>query len=295
MLFSVLASGSSGNASLIEVGGFGVLVDIGLGPRQLAQRLADAGASWHHVHAVLLTHIHGDHWNERSLTHLCRRGIPLFCHGEHQEMLAQESEAFHNLWAAGLLRTYHAEEELRLGPALGCRPIPVRHDSGMTCGFRFQGEADFFGNQWSLGYATDLGTWEEPLAQALANVDILALEFNHDVDMELSSGRSPELIARVLGDAGHLSNAQAADLVRQVVSCSERGRLRHLVQLHLSRECNRPALARAAAREALAEDVRIHSARQDRSGPCLALGRTRKRGKKRRRENRQQACFPGWE
>src|SRR6516165_4234930 len=36
MLFSVLASGSSGNASLIEMGGFGVLIDAGRGPLERA-------------------------------------------------------------------------------------------------------------------------------------------------------------------------------------------------------------------------------------------------------------------
>ena len=295
MLFSVLASGSSGNASLIEIGGFGVLIDAGLGPRQLGKRLADAGASWHHIHAVVLTHIHGDHWNERTLTHLYRRGIPLFCHAGHHDMLAEESQAFHDLRSAGLVRNYAEERELRLSRTLHCIPIPVRHDGGVTCGFRFEGEADFFGQRWSLGYATDLGSWEDNLAEALANIDVLALEFNHDVDMEMSSGRTPELIARVLGDAGHLSNLQAAELVRRIVGCSKPGRLRHLVQLHLSRECNRPALARAAAREALADDVKIHSAHQDRSGPCLALGRSQRRPMKQRRQNRQQACFPGWE
>lgn len=295
MLYSVLASGSSGNASLIELGGFGVLIDVGLGPRQLSKRLAEAGASWHHVHAVLLTHIHGDHWNERTFMHLRRQGIPLFCHAEHQNWLGQESQAFHDLHRAGLVHNYQEQGDLRLSHALRCTAIPIRHDGGVTCGFRFEGEADFFGQRWSLGYATDLGSWEDGLVGALANVDVLALEFNHDVDMEMSSGRSPQLIARVLGDAGHLSNLQAAELVSRIVGCSEPGRLRHLVQLHLSRECNRPALARAAARQVVADDVKIHSAHQHRSGPCLALGRSARQTKKRKKENRHQACFPGWE
>src|SRR5262245_25334810 len=44
--FTVLASGSAGNASLVESDGFGLLLDAGLGPRQLAARLAAAGSSW---------------------------------------------------------------------------------------------------------------------------------------------------------------------------------------------------------------------------------------------------------
>ena len=82
--FTVLASGSGGNATLVECDGFGLLIDAGLGPRQLATRLTAAGASWSSVHALLLTHTHSDHWRERTLSWLARAGIPLFCHSQHR-------------------------------------------------------------------------------------------------------------------------------------------------------------------------------------------------------------------
>ncbi len=63
-----------GNATLIESGDFGVLIDAGLGPRQLASRLAAVGRSWAAVNAVILTHTHADHWKDRTLAHL-RRAI----------------------------------------------------------------------------------------------------------------------------------------------------------------------------------------------------------------------------
>ena len=69
----VTAELKGGNASLVEANGFGLLIDIGLGPRQLAGRLAAIGLSWHAVHAVLLTHTHTDHWKDRTLRHLHRR------------------------------------------------------------------------------------------------------------------------------------------------------------------------------------------------------------------------------
>ena len=83
--FTVLASGSGGNASLVEAEGFGVLIDAGLGPRQLGARLASAGRSWSAVHAVLLTHTHSDHWKDRTLAHLQRRGVPFYCHPSHHQ------------------------------------------------------------------------------------------------------------------------------------------------------------------------------------------------------------------
>src|SRR5205807_6237403 len=64
--FTVLASGSGGNASLVESDGAGVLIDAGLGPRQLAGRFADSGLSWSAVHAVVLTHTHTDHWKDTT-------------------------------------------------------------------------------------------------------------------------------------------------------------------------------------------------------------------------------------
>ncbi|HLJ92008.1 MAG TPA: hypothetical protein VKU02_02330, partial [Gemmataceae bacterium] len=116
------------------------------------------------------------------------------------------------------------------------------------------------------------------LAQALADVDLLALEFNHDVDLEHVSGRSPLLIARILGDEGHLSNVQASALLRRVLHLSPSGRLGQVVQLHLSRDCNRDELAAEAARTALTEAAslaQLYTARQDEPGPTLVLGAPR--------------------
>jgi len=78
--FTVLGSGSGGNASLLNADGFAVLLDVGLGPRQLATRLASTGATWNQIRAVLLTHTHTDHWNESTLNHLFKLKIPLYCH-----------------------------------------------------------------------------------------------------------------------------------------------------------------------------------------------------------------------
>jgi phosphoribosyl 1,2-cyclic phosphodiesterase len=290
--FTALASGSGGNACLVEADGFGVLIDAGLGPRQLAARLAAAGAGWPAVHAVLLTHVHADHWKDRTLAHLRRRRTPLYCHPAHHGALSLYSPAFAGLLADGLVRPFEPGAEFALAPGLRCRPLPLRHDGGATFGFRLTGAPDLFGDAESLGYVADLGCWDDELAAALADVDLLAVEFNHDVAMEYASGRPEVLVRRVLGDEGHLSNEQAAGLVRAVLARSTAGRLRGLVQLHLSRECNRPALARAAARavlDGLAAEAELHTAEQDAPGATLHLGRRRARRPAARRARRSAA------
>jgi hypothetical protein len=306
MRFTVLASGSSGNASLLEAGDFGLLLDAGLGPRQLAARLEAAGSSWQAVHALLLTHTHTDHWNDRTFAHLHRRNVPIYCHGGHHEVLQAYSPAFTALRTANLLRAYDGDEELQLAPGLRCRPLLLRHDCGATFGFRFEAAPDLFGGTCALAYLADLGCWDADLAAGLADLDVLALEFNHDVAMEYASGRSARLIARVLGDDGHLSNEQAAGLLREVLKRSARGRLRHVMQLHLSRDCNRPALAVAAARAVVDElglEVAVHTASQHEAAATLAIGNgapSARRGsaRTRRRASADQASaqslLPGW-
>jgi phosphoribosyl 1,2-cyclic phosphodiesterase len=272
--FTVLASGSAGNATFIEACGFGLLLDAGLGPRQLAWRMAAVGLSWERVNAVLLTHTHGDHWNYRTLAHLRRMRIPFYCHRQHHEVLHSYCAEFSRLRSEHLVREYGPALDWELAPLFRCRPLRVAHDSGETFGFRFDAPCDGNGRSVSLAYLADLGSWDEALVEELTDVDALALEFNHDVDMEWNSGRSPLLIARVLGDHGHLSNDQAAALVREVLDRSRPGRLRHVVQLHLSRDCNDPDLAVRSARAILdGADIAIqlHTAAQDAPGPMISL------------------------
>jgi hypothetical protein len=107
------------------------------------------------------------------------------------------------------------------------------------------------------------------------------------------------LIQRVLGDEGHLSNVQAAGLVRSVLERSPAGRLRHLVQLHLSRDCNLPTLARAAVRALLDESdlpVALHTAEQDTPSATLHLNAIARPSRSRRasgkRSPRSRATHP---
>lgn len=273
MRFTVLASGSRGNASFLEADGFGLLIDMGLGPRQLARRLHLAGLSWSRINAVLLSHTHGDHWNARTISHLVHRQITLFCHDDHARELAAISPALRVLESQRLVRRYNEGQQLSLA-GWHCDPIAVAHDSQPTFGFRFSSPADLFSPGWALVYLSDLGTWDDALARVVGDADVLALEFNHDVAMQRSSGRPAVLINRVLGNEGHLSNEQAAELLDRAITASMPGRLKHVVQLHLSRDCNRPGLASIAARRVLGaygSTAQVHTAAQDRPLNVITL------------------------
>jgi phosphoribosyl 1,2-cyclic phosphodiesterase len=268
--FCVLASGSAGNCAFVQSAGSGVLIDAGLGPRFIASRLASLGATWRDVHAVVLTHTHSDHWKDWTLGHLRQQGVPLYCSPRHHDGLSRYGGSFEPLAAAGLVRPFVDGETVALPGGITVRPLPVPHDSDPTFGFRIDGPPGLFGPQWSIGYASDLGEARPELIEAFAEVNVLALEFNHCERMERASGRPRFLIQRVLGAEGHLSNDQAADAVRAIARASDPKSLKHLVQLHLSRDCNLPSLAQEAGRAALAD---VGSAAAVTTAPQYAVSR----------------------
>ena len=135
----------------------------------------------------------------------------------------------------------------------------------------------------AIGYLADCGCWSPAMAESLADLDLLGVEFNHDVEMQKSSRRPGFLIERNLSDSGHLSNAQAAELLNAILTRSHRSSPRHVVLLHLSDECNQPELALQAARtmlEAAGREAQVHVGRQTLASPSILLsaGRGRARG-----------------
>lgn len=269
--FAVLASGSRGNATLVRGAGPGLLIDAGLGPRALRERLESVDAGWSAVAAVVLTHTHGDHIDSATFAEVARRGLTVHCHEGHRAALAADP-GFRQIEEAGLVSCFDEDRPFLTCTGVRLEPIAVPHDGGPTFGFRIEVSGRRRARPVSLGYLADSGTWSERMADALADVDALGIEFNHDVAMQKSSGRPWVLIRRNLGDRGHLSNSQGAELVEAVLRRSRRGALRHLVLLHLSQQCNDPGLAIAVARSAVrgaGRRVTVHAAQQCPAHPNL--------------------------
>ncbi len=266
--FSVLASGSRGNASLLQVDGSGLLIDLGLGLRALTQRLESIGERWETIAGAMLTHTHRDHVCDATLRCLARQGIPLLCHEGHQTTLAGRP-GFEALQSSKLVRTFD-DRPFLAARGVWAESIPVRH-SGPTFGFRLEARGGRRERPVAIGYLTDTGSWSDLMADALADVDLLGLEFNHDVKLQRESGRAWPLIARNLGDYGHLSNEQGADFLSALLDRSHAGALREVVLLHLSQQCNRPEIALKAARSALRTAGRRSRVQAARQGSALKV------------------------
>ena len=251
MRLSVLSSGSSGNATYLEAGGRGFLIDAGFSCKRLQGLLARIGRDLSDVSAVLLTHGHNDHTcGVRSL--LRERKVPVYAAPGVAEAVKGAA-------------TVDVGETLDLGGDIGATFFEVPHDAP-TYGLRVSD-----GGRTSA-LATDLGEVVPETLRFLRGADAVVLEANHDPDWLRNGPYAAALKRRVASPLGHLSNQQAAEAA---CALAPHG-LKDLVLAHLSDTNNSPARACGAVHRALKAagfgGVRVRAALAKHPTPPFEVG-----------------------
>jgi phosphoribosyl 1,2-cyclic phosphodiesterase len=227
-----LGSGSRGNATIVEAQGSVCLIDCGFGLAECERRLQRLGLTGRDLDAIVVTHEHGDHVS--GVARLARRyDLPVWmtvgtCHAVGENALPAR------------LHHFRADTQIEIG-ALRIRPFHVPHDAREPCQMVIED-----GAAGRLGVLTDTGSITPHILESLAGCRALMLECNYDPRMLLSGPYPPSLKQRIDGPYGHLSNAQAAELLGAL----ERGSLRRVVVSHVSEKNNTPQLALEAVRAA---------------------------------------------
>lgn len=237
---SILASGSSGNITLLETQRTRLLIDAGLGKRETLRRLAAVEQRPDRLDGILISHEHADHIG--GLPQILRqwRTTVYLTEPTHEEVLRLVPEEF----AKRLERL----EYIRPGQRFTIGDIEVAafsipHDAVEPLGFTFRAD----GVKVSL--VTDLGYLPELVKYHLRESDCLILESNHDLEM-LKVGPYPwHVKQRVMSRTGHLSNHSVSEFLADPDGFDARARL--LVLAHLSENNNHPDVARICAEEAL--------------------------------------------
>jgi phosphoribosyl 1,2-cyclic phosphodiesterase len=231
--FRVLGSGSAGNSTLVEADGTRILIDAGLGPRILAERLLAAGVDPGSLDAVFVSHEHGDH-ARGAAAFSARWGVRLCgTRGTYAAAgFGADDLAGYDVVAAGATRCVGG---------LQVTAVAVPHDAAEPLAFVVSA------NGASLGHATDFGHVSRGLVDAFRGCDALLMESNYDPDM-LRRGPYPwSLKERILGGQGHLSNGDVARFLGQGLGEA----CRTVVLAHLSQKNNHPDLAQTSAEQAL--------------------------------------------
>ena len=253
---TVLASGSNGNAALVRTETASFLVDAGLSARELAARLATCGVEPQDLCAILVTHEHGDH--TKGLAQWAKRhATPVYCNRQTAMVLREKVTEF------GGWKIFETGAEFAVA---GCavRSFAVPHDAVEPVGFTVRSGGRSFGFLTDLGHATTL------VVESLRGLDGLLIEANYDEELLQQDTRRPWATKqRIQSRHGHLSNAAAAETVAQL----RHDGLGHLLLGHLSRDCNREALAlEAIGRVLQGSAAALFCAAQDQVSAAVRLG-----------------------
>jgi len=234
---TVLGSGSSGNCAVIRSERTCLLLDAGLSARQIVLRLERVGLKLEDLDGILLTHEHGDH--TQGLDIICRRhSVPLMCTALTRESVASGLTRAQPRWRLMQTGVSFEFQDVRI------ESFPVPHDAADPVGFVITDAES------RLGVLSDVGSITHLIRDRLRGSDTLFIEANYDVALlEADTKRPWPTKQRISGRHGHLSNDQAAELIREVAHAA----LRQVVLGHLSDDCNQPALAAERIRRALAE------------------------------------------
>ena len=250
-----LQSGSNGNAIYVEANGVRLLFDAGISGKTAEARIAVHGRSLHDVDALIVSHDHSDHVRCAGV-YQRRFGMPIYITRETLSAATRWTD----LGKLRNLRHFVSGESLSFADVV-VHAIPTAHDAADGNAFVVECEGK------RLGIFTDLGHPFEGLQRALASVDAAYLEFNYDPAMLAGGPYPPRLKARIKGPGGHLSNEEAAELVR---ACG-RNRPKWIAAAHLSEMNNRPELAIAAQHQAVGRDYPVHHAPRYEGSAILTL------------------------
>jgi phosphoribosyl 1,2-cyclic phosphodiesterase len=237
---TILASGSSGNCTLLETGQTRLLVDAGLGKKETLRRLASVERLVERLDGIVISHEHSDHIGGLAQVLGQWRTTVYLTEATHTEVKRALPESSQK-------RLRHVEH-IRAGHKfivgdIEVSPFSIPHDAVDPLGFAFRA------NGTKVAIVTDLGYLPELVKHHLRDSDCLILESNHDLEM-LKVGPYPwHIKQRVMSRTGHLSNHTVSEFLADAEGFDAHAR--YVVLAHLSENNNNPDVARISAEEAL--------------------------------------------
>lgn len=251
MQISVLASGSTGNTSLIMTGQHKILMDAGLSGKKTKDLLDEVGVDINDIDLAFLSHDHSDH--SSGLGVLMRRypKIDAFANSGTWQYLLDTNKI--GKLPVQQMNTIEPGQSKVLGD-LTVTAFATSHDAAQPQYYVFESGGK------RAAFLTDTGYVSENIEGVIKDADAYMMEFNYDTMMLREGPYSWSLKQRILSDVGHLSNEEAGQALLDVVS----PKTKHIFLAHLSRHNNTEYLAHDTAEEMLVNgdanldsDVRI--------------------------------------
>lgn len=235
MHFSVLASGSTGNAFYVETEDQRILVDAGLSGKGMEGLFNQIGRNLSDVTAVLVTHEHSDHI--KGLGIIARKHkLPIYANAKTWKAMEGNIGEI----ATEQKFTFDMETVKSFG-SLDIESFGVSHDAAEPMFYVFHHAGK------KIALMTDTGYVSDRMKGIINNANCFVFESNHDVGM-LRMGRYPWSVKRrILSDVGHVSNEDAALAMSEVIG----DQTKRIYLAHLSLDNNMKDLARMSVAQTL--------------------------------------------
>ena len=250
-----LQSGSNGNCIYVEANGVKLLFDAGIAGNLVEERLVVHGRAVKGVDAVLISHDHVDHC--RSMGILNRMfGLPIYATAKTFEAAKRYA-----LGEIGDLRYFASGETVKFGKVT-VETIRTPHDAEDGVVFVVDD------GKHRLGVMTDLGHVFDGLGDVVASLDAVLLESNYDPELLANCARPEWLKKRIAGPEGHISNFEAAELLKRAASA----RMQWACLGHLSEDNNTPTLALDTHRKILGDRLPLSVASRYEVSAVMEIG-----------------------
>lgn len=241
MLFTSIASGSSGNCSYFSSGSTHILIDVGVSCKRIVDALHEMGVDMGAVKGIFITHEHVDHI--KGLNVISKKyHIPIY--GTPKTLTQIRIQDKKDEIEPELYYPIEPDTWVQIDD-VSVYPFRNTHDAADPVSYRIES------GSYAAAVATDLGNYTSYTVKNLLGLDAILLEANHDLRM-LEVGPYPySLKRRILSDYGHLSNVRCGELLCEIMN----RRLRYVFLGHLSKENNVPELAHATVQNVLRDGL----------------------------------------
>lgn len=244
--FKSFSSGSCGNCYFLGLEEDGkisasIIIDAGVSTRRLKKEMEADHLDTASLNAALVTHDHMDHI--RSLGSFCKHlKKPVYATTVLHNAMARHTYTLEHIGA--VRRDLKEGEWNEIVPGkIYAKYFVVPHDATQTVGYGIKiGDHRFV-------IMTDVGAMTAEALSFASHADTLVIESNYDLEMLLNGSYTPDLKRRIRSGNGHLSNAECAAALKQVVHPE----LNRVFLCHLSENNNEPRLAFDCSSQALKE------------------------------------------
>jgi phosphoribosyl 1,2-cyclic phosphodiesterase len=224
MVVQTLASGSSGNATLVVCHDEVLIIDFGVSRKYISDCLSKLHLSFANVVGILITHEHSDH-----ISGLSKKDYPLV-------KTAPATLRFLDSSSHLALRSY-----TMIGHFV-VYPYRMSHDAYAPYGYLICcGEE-------KLVIVSDTGQLHFQDFEKLKNATYYIMESNHDQYKSFQTERPLDVKLRNVSLDGHLSNEAAGTYLSLLIGEHTKG----IILSHLSKEANTPEICLATVKKILA-------------------------------------------